>query len=123
VHYRARHGGTPVALSRARHGGTPVALSKVDLTIARGDFVVALGASGCGKSTLLATVAGFLRRARAMSGSTALVRGPGADRGVVFQRHAPMPWLNAVDNVAFGLKMRGGPGAERRRRGREQLAL
>jgi len=51
------------------------------------------------------------------------VIGPGADRGVVFQKHALMPWLSVVENVEFGLRMRGTPRDERRRVALDKLRL
>lgn len=109
----------------AADGRQPVAaLQEIDLSMDRDDFVVALGASGCGKSTLLNLIAGFLSPT---SGELLLdgarIAGPGADRSVVFQKHALLPWLNVIDNVAFGLKMQNVDQARRNEVARKFIAL
>ena len=96
--------------------GEPVrALDNICIEFQPEEFVVALGASGCGKTTLLNVMAGFINPT---SGTIALkdkpIHGPGKDRGVVFQKHALLPWLNVLENVEFGLKIQGVGRKERR---------
>ncbi|HEX7328411.1 MAG TPA: taurine ABC transporter ATP-binding protein [Casimicrobiaceae bacterium] len=108
-----------------RHPGEQVhALDNINLTINAGDFVVALGASGCGKTTLLNMMAGFLSPSK---GELLLgdrkITGPGSDRGVVFQKHALLPWLSVIDNTEFGLRLQGVSKRERREIATRNLAL
>jgi NitT/TauT family transport system ATP-binding protein len=99
-----------------------LALQDIDIKVAPGEFVCLLGPSGCGKSTLLGALAGHIR---ATQGSLRLagqaITGPHPERGLVFQHHTLFPWLNVVDNVAYGLKMRGVAKAERRQKARALL--
>jgi ABC-type nitrate/sulfonate/bicarbonate transport system ATPase subunit len=104
-------------------GETFAAIKDVDLEIPdlpeRGEFRVFLGPSGCGKSTILNIVAGLM----APTTGDALIHGkrihgPGPDRGMVFQSYSSYPWLTVLDNVAFGLKLRGVPRDERERTAR-----
>jgi NitT/TauT family transport system ATP-binding protein len=100
------------------------ALNDVSLEVQQGEFVSIVGPSGCGKTTLLNLVAGFI----APTGGEILldghaVRGPGPDRGVVFQSFALFPWKTVLENVMFGPRMRGLPPAECERVAREYLAM
>jgi len=109
----------------AGRDGRPVqALDRVSLDIPDDGLVVALGASGCGKSTLLNAIAGFLPLSE---GSITLdgrpIDGPGADRGVVFQKDTLLPWLSVIDNVALGLKFAGIGQRLRRLQAMELLSL
>jgi ABC-type nitrate/sulfonate/bicarbonate transport system ATPase subunit len=97
-------------------GGAPTrALEPVDLAIADNDFLTILGPSGCGKSTLLRVVAGLDRPStgKVLLDGQAVTR-PGPDRGMVFQSYTLFPWLTVRENICFGLRERGLPGAKQR---------
>ena len=86
----------------------------VSLVVQRGEFVCLVGPSGQGKTTLLNLIAGFIEPS---SGDVLVnglpVRGPGADRGVVFQRDTLFTWRRVADNIGFGPEARGVPRRER----------
>jgi NitT/TauT family transport system ATP-binding protein len=104
--------------------GVTAALRDMSLTVADGEFVCLVGPSGCGKTTLLNLVAGL---ERPDDGEVLVhgqpVRGPGPDRGVMFQDPALFPWLSVAENVAFGLKELRLPRREREARAKKYLAL
>ena len=106
-----------------RYGPREV-LTTVTLDVRAGEFVCLLGPSGCGKTTLLNAIAGFLPLA---AGEIAVdrvsVRGPGGDRGMVFQEYALFPWFTVFENVVYGPKLRGASRAEQRRIADHYLAL
>ena len=90
-------------------------VQEVSLAVPRGEFLCLVGPSGHGKSTLLNLIAGFIGPTSGevlVNGRT--VRGPGPDRGVVFQRDTLFMWRRVADNIGFGLEARGVPRQERR---------
>jgi nitrate/nitrite transport system ATP-binding protein len=97
--------GMTFAIKRGPSGGKFVALRDINLDIERGEFVTLIGHSGCGKSTLLNLVAGL---STPTSGVLLLddreLKGPGPDRGVVFQNHSLLPWLSCWDNVNLAVE-------------------
>ena len=96
-------------------GESITVLDNVNLDAAGWEFLVVLGPSGCGKTTLLNLLAGFIRptAGRILFDSKEVV-GPHKDRGVVFQKHALLPWLNVIENAEFGLMLQGVSRQERR---------
>lgn len=88
--------------------GEVVALDQTSFSVMEGEFVTILGPSGCGKSTILRVVAGLEEPS---SGHVYLdgkeIKGPGPDRGMVFQSYTLYPWLTVEENIAFGLQLKG----------------
>ncbi len=104
--------------------GEHTALADISFTTHRREFVCVIGPSGCGKSTLIRILAGLETQT---SGEVRVdgkaVRGPGVDRGMVFQGYTLFPWLTVKKNVMFGLRMSGQGAAQAQREALQWLDL
>ncbi|PWH14997.1 MAG: ABC transporter ATP-binding protein [Anaerolineae bacterium] len=104
--------------------GSLLAIQDVSLAVHPNEFVSLLGPSGCGKSTLLMMTAGLeeITAGRILVDGLE-VKGPGLDRGVVFQSYTLFPWLTVAENVRFALKKSKLSTAEQEERVRHHLEL
>ena len=104
--------------------GTVQALRNLSFNVHRREFMSVIGPSGCGKSTLIRILSGL---ELPTSGSVLLdgaeVRGPGADRGMVFQGYTLFPWLTVKKNVMFGMEVNGRTGSVVEREALQWLEL
>lgn len=101
---------------RTSDGRQLVALADLTFEVGDGELLTIVGPSGCGKSTLVHLIAGLIRPAAgSLQVDSQLVRGPGRDRGVVFQELAILPWRTVRGNIGHGLEIAGVPGVERER--------
>jgi NitT/TauT family transport system ATP-binding protein len=102
-----------------RSGSSTLALADVTVSLGSSELVCLVGPSGCGKSTLLKILAGLIEPT---AGSLTTRFEPAEDRlprALVFQDHCVFPWMNVLDNVAFGLEFRRLPEAQKHERARE----
>lgn len=101
-----------------------LALSNISFTVKTNEFVTIVGRSGCGKSTMLNIIAGLLSPTKGrvlINGKS--VKGPGSDRGMVFQQSGLFPWLTVVGNIEFGPRNKGVPKTERQKLSEELIEL
>ena len=107
--------------------GSHQALAGIDLTIAPGEFIALLGPSGCGKTTALRALSGLetINTGQILIDGTDVAATPTNKRdiGMVFQSYSLFPHMTALENVEFGLRMRGIAKTERRARAAETLDL
>ncbi|MGI9405158.1 MAG: ABC transporter ATP-binding protein [Hyphomicrobiaceae bacterium] len=100
------------------------ALRDISFDVAENEICVLLGPSGCGKSTLLRLVAGLedlTGGSISLDGET--IRGPGRERGMVFQSYTSFPWLTVEQNVEYGMRLNGVPKPQRRERATKFIDL
>lgn len=80
--------------------GKYIAVTDINLSIKKGEIISIIGHSGCGKSTIMNAIAGMLTP----TGGTVIldgknIKGPGPDRGIVFQNYSLLPWLSVHENI------------------------
>ena len=124
----ARGGGVQMlGVDKIYPGSTVKALDDFNLEINPGEMVVLLGGSGCGKSTALRSLAGLedIQAGRILVGGQDVTGVPvnKRDMAMVFQAYSLFPHMTALQNVEFGLEIRGVDRAERRRQAMEKLEL
>lgn len=80
--------------------GKYIAVQDIDLEVDKGQIISIIGHSGCGKSTIMNAIAGMLMPTKGtvlLNGKT--IKGPGPDRGIVFQNYSLLPWLTVYENI------------------------
>jgi nitrate/nitrite transport system ATP-binding protein len=85
---------------KSKSNGLYTALDNISLNVKKGEIVTLIGHSGCGKSTLMNTISGMVKPTQGeVYANGNLVKGPGPDRGIVFQNYSLLPWLTVFENI------------------------
>jgi nitrate ABC transporter ATP-binding subunit len=85
---------------KSKSNGLYTAIDNISLDVKKGEIVTLIGHSGCGKSTLMNTISGMVTPTSGeVYASGNLVKGPGPDRGIVFQNYSLLPWLSVFQNI------------------------
>ena len=101
---------------KGKAGQSVIALENISFDLEDKKFAVIVGPSGCGKSSLLYLIAGLNEPTSGICKiGDQVIKGPGKERGMVFQTYTLFPWLNVLKNVEFGLKLRSISSTERSR--------
>lgn len=113
-----------VSKSFTHEGQEQVILQDINFNVDKGEFLCIVGPSGCGKTTLLRMIAGldFPTNGRILEEDLE-ISGPSIERGYVFQQYSLFPWLNVLENVTFGLELKGMEAEERLQKAREYLKM
>ncbi len=113
-----------VTKSFTQEGNEQLVLRDINLNVDEGEFLCIVGPSGCGKTTLLRMIAGldFPTSGHLMEGEKEILA-PSIERGYVFQQYSLFPWLNVLENVTFGLELRGMEKTERQHKATEYLKM
>ncbi|MDD3985292.1 MAG: ATP-binding cassette domain-containing protein [Methanobacterium sp.] len=99
-------------------------LKDINLTINDGEFLSVVGPSGCGKTTILRMIAGLdFPTSGTITENNIPVTGPSTNRGFVFQQYSLFPWRNVLDNVAFGLEIKGFENEQCYKRARKYIEM
>lgn len=111
-------------ITKQYHGGTFTAVDNTSFEIEANKITCFIGPSGCGKTVTLRLIAGLeYPTYGALTVFGKQVMGPGPDRGMIFQAYTSFPWLSAIDNVSYGLKIMGLPKKEQEEKAREYLKI
>ena len=85
---------------KSKSNGLYTAIDNISLNVKKGEIVTLIGHSGCGKSTLMNTISGMVKPTSGeVWANDSLVKGPGPDRGIVFQNYSLLPWLSVFQNI------------------------
>ncbi len=106
-----------VTVSFKSKKGIYTAIDSISLNVKKGEIVTLIGHSGCGKSTLMNTISGMVKPTEGeVYANGNIVKGPGPDRGIVFQNYSLLPWLSVFQNiyVAVDSAIKDLPASEKR---------